>query len=197
MAILDELVTQIENPDLRARIAAEVEKLAKQKKFGLVFEEHLPECTPLWDIPVKKGSKVALKAGQVSDFYTVLKIEDGVATCLNKDKSATVQFNVDELVCVAEFGEPTTSRIRTRRLYQRTSSTWCRERSPKGVMRRRRQSAAPNTPANIRSADCWYAPNADPGCAGTFGRWAPARRWYHGDAQTGYRMAEPAAIHTM
>ena len=30
MASLDELVTQIENPDLRARIAAEVEKLAKQ-----------------------------------------------------------------------------------------------------------------------------------------------------------------------
>lgn len=106
MAILDELVTQIENPDLRARIAAEVEKLAKQKKFGLVFEEHLPECTPLWDIPVKKGSKVALKAGQVSDFYTVLKIEDGVATCLNKDKSATEEFAVDELVSVAEFGEP-------------------------------------------------------------------------------------------
>lgn len=106
MAILDELVTQIENPDLRARIAAEVEKLAKQKKFGLVFEEHLPECTPLWDIPVKKGGKVALKAGQVNDFYTVLKIENGVATCLNKDKSATAEFAVDELVSVAEFGEP-------------------------------------------------------------------------------------------
>ena len=106
MAILDELVTQIENPDLRARIAAEVAKLAKQKKFGLVFEEHLPECTPLWDIPVKKGSKVALKTGQVSDFYTVLKIEDGIATCLNKDKSAAEDFAVDELVSVAEFGEP-------------------------------------------------------------------------------------------
>lgn len=106
MAILDELVTQIENPDLRARIAAEVEKLAKQKKFGLVFEEHLPECTPLWDIPVKKGGKVALKTGQVSDFYTVLQIEDGIATCLNKDKSATAEFKVDELVSVAEFGEP-------------------------------------------------------------------------------------------
>lgn len=106
MAILDELVTQIENPDLRARIAAEVEKLAKQKKFGLVFEEHLPECTPLWDIPVKAGRKAALKAGHVNDFYTVLKIEDGVATCLNKDKSATAEFPVKELVCVAEFGEP-------------------------------------------------------------------------------------------
>ena len=106
MAILDELVTQIENPDLRARIAAEVEKLAKQKKFGLVFEEHLPECTPLWDIPVKAGHKAALKAGHVNDFFTVLRIEDGVATCLNKDKSATAEFPVEELVCVAEFGEP-------------------------------------------------------------------------------------------
>lgn len=106
MSILNDLVSQIENPDLRARIAAEVEKLAKQKKFGLVFEEHLPECTPLWDIPVKKGSKVALKAGQVSDFYTVIKIENGVATCLNKDKSATEQIKVEELVCIAEFGEP-------------------------------------------------------------------------------------------
>lgn len=106
MAILDELITQIENPDLRARIATEVEKLAKQKKFGLVFEEHLPECTPLWDIPVKAGRKAALKTGHVNDFYTVLKIEDGVATCLNKDKSATAEFPVEELVCVAEFGEP-------------------------------------------------------------------------------------------
>lgn len=106
MAILDELVTQIKNPDLRARIAAEVDKLAKQKKFGLVFEEHLPECTPLWDIPVKAGRKAALKTGHVNDFHTVLKIEDGVATCLNKDKSATAEFPVEELVCVAEFGEP-------------------------------------------------------------------------------------------
>ena len=106
MAILNDLISQIENPALRERIAAEVDKLAKQKKFGLVFEEHLPECTPLWDIPVKKGSKVALKAGQVSDFYTVLKIEGDKALCLNKDKSETAEFAVDELVCIAEFGEP-------------------------------------------------------------------------------------------
>ena len=106
MAILDELVTRIEDPNLRAWIAVEVKKLAKQKKFGLVFEKCLPECTPLWEIPVKKGGKVALKAGQVSDFYTVLKIEDGIATCLNKDKSAAADFAVDELVSVAEFGEP-------------------------------------------------------------------------------------------
>ena len=106
MAIISELIDQIEDKALRDRLSAEFDKMAKQKKFGLVFEEHLPECTPLWDIPVKKGSKVALKVGQVSDFYTVLKIEDGVATCLNKDKSAMAEFTVDELVSVAEFGEP-------------------------------------------------------------------------------------------
>ena len=106
MSILNDLVSQIENAELRERIAAEVDKLAKQKKFGLVFEEHLPECTPLYDIPVKKGGKVALKAGKVNDVYTVLKIEDGKALCLNKDKSETAEFAVDELVSVAEFGEP-------------------------------------------------------------------------------------------
>ena len=105
MAIINELVSQIEDPILRGRISAELEKMAKQKKFGLVFEEHLPECTPLWDIPVKKGSKVAVKTGKVNDFYTVLKIEDDIATCLNKDKSATEEFFVEELVSVAEFGE--------------------------------------------------------------------------------------------
>lgn len=106
MSVLNELVSQIEDKALRDLIANEVDKLAKQKKFGLVFEEHLPECTPLWDIPVKKGSKVALKSGQVSDFYIVLKIEGGIATCLNKDKSATKDFNLTDLVSVAEFGEP-------------------------------------------------------------------------------------------
>ena len=79
MAVIDELVSQISDPALRDRIASEVAQVNKQKKFGLVFEEHLPECTPLWDIPVKVGSKVALKAGQVSDFSTVLKVEDGIA----------------------------------------------------------------------------------------------------------------------
>ena len=50
MAILQDLIMQISDPDLRDRILQEANKLSKQKKFGLVFEEHLPECTPLYDI---------------------------------------------------------------------------------------------------------------------------------------------------
>ena len=106
MAAINDLIAQIQDESLRERIQNEVNKLAKQKKFGLVFEEHLPECTPLYDIPVKRGAKVALKAGKVSDFYTVLKIEDGKALCLKKDGGETAEFAMDELVCIAEFGEP-------------------------------------------------------------------------------------------
>lgn len=46
MATLQDLIGQIDDLDLRNRILAETNKLLKQKKFGLVFEEHLPECTP-------------------------------------------------------------------------------------------------------------------------------------------------------
>ena len=50
MALLQDLIAQIEDAQLRERILAETNKLLKQKKFGLVFEEHLPECTPLYDM---------------------------------------------------------------------------------------------------------------------------------------------------
>ena len=106
MASIHELIGKIENPDLRNQIEAEVNKLAKQKKFGLVFEEHLPECTPLYDIPVKVGSLVALKAGKVSETYKVLKIDGESALCVKKDGNEPVTFAVDDLVSVAEFGEP-------------------------------------------------------------------------------------------
>jgi len=106
MSIINDLIAQIDDKTLRDRISVEVEKLAKQKKFGLVFEEHLPECTPLYEIPVKKGSLVALKAGKVNDVYTVLNIEDGKAKCLHKEDKQEAEFPVEDLVCVAEFGEP-------------------------------------------------------------------------------------------
>lgn len=106
MAAINDLIAQIENPELRARIQAEVDRMNKQKKFGLVFEEHLPECTPLYDIPVKKGVLVALKTGKVSEVYRVLNIKGDEAECKKKDVDGLTTFKVDELVTVAEFGEP-------------------------------------------------------------------------------------------
>ena len=48
MAALDDLISQIPDESLRERIRAEMKRANRQKKFGLVFEEHLPEATPLY-----------------------------------------------------------------------------------------------------------------------------------------------------
>ena len=106
MAAINDLIAQIEDIALRERIAKEVDRLSKQKKFGLVFEEHLPECTPLYDIPVKAGALVAKKAGEVYDVYKVLCIEDNTAQCLHRESKEIADIPLDDLVTVAEFGEP-------------------------------------------------------------------------------------------
>ena len=105
MAALNELIDKIENPELRAQIQEAANKLAKQKKFGLVFEEHLPECTPLYDIPVKKGATVSVKSGSVNNTFKVLKIENGKAWCMPKSGNNAIEYPVEDLVVTAEFGE--------------------------------------------------------------------------------------------
>ena len=106
MALLQDLIKQIDDQTLRQRIMTEVNKLSKQKKFGLVFEEHLPECTPLYDVEIRRDSKVALKTEQVSDIYIVRSINGDKAMCEHKTDHAEAEFALDELVAVAEFGEP-------------------------------------------------------------------------------------------
>lgn len=106
VALLQDLIQQIDDPALRKRILQETDKLVKQKKFGLVFEEHLPECTPLYDMPIHVGSKVALKTGYVKEIYTVLKIDGDDILCDGRETHEHVSFKKTEIVVIAEFGEP-------------------------------------------------------------------------------------------
>lgn len=106
MSALNDLVAQIEDKHLKERITREVEKLSKQKKFGMVFEEHLPECTPLYDVPFKVGSKVALKQGEIKNIYKVLSINKDDVECIRRGETEKITKKKDELVSVAEFGEP-------------------------------------------------------------------------------------------
>lgn len=106
MAAIHDLLAQVQDEALRARLEQEINRLSKTKKFGLVFEEHLPECTPLYDIPVKRGSTVAKKTGAVSEMYEVSSIKDGIAICYHKVTEEKEEIPVEELVSVAQFGEP-------------------------------------------------------------------------------------------
>lgn len=105
MAAIDDLLSQIENEELRRRIESEVKKLSKQKKFGLVFEDHLPEYTVLFDAPIKVGAYIKENKPKKDKIYRVLNIEGENVTCSN-DKEEQAVFNKADLVSITRFGDP-------------------------------------------------------------------------------------------
>lgn len=106
MAAIDDLIAQIEDKALRERLRSETDRITKEKKFGLVFEDHLPELTPVYSAKVRKNSKVALRDGNLLDLWRVLSVRDGEAHCRNIGSGELRQFDVDDLVVVRQFGEP-------------------------------------------------------------------------------------------
>lgn len=106
MAAINDLLRQIPDSSMRNRLEREFDRMSKNKKFGLVFEEHIPECTPLYDVSVKSGSSVAHKKSHINDVYTVLKIDKETAYCRHKATGDTINIPISELVAVAQFGEP-------------------------------------------------------------------------------------------
>ena len=107
MAAINDLISQIQDETLRNRIQEEVSKRAKQKKFGLVFEEDMPESTPLYDMPIKSGCNVMLRDSKDDKaIYVVLKVEGDTAVCVKpKQKDEAAIFELKDIVRVAEFGE--------------------------------------------------------------------------------------------
>ncbi len=89
MAIND-LTSQIQYEALRNRIQEEMSKIAKQKKFSLVFEEHIPESTPLYDMFIKRGSNAMLRDSKNDkSICVVLKIENDTAVCAKSEHVET------------------------------------------------------------------------------------------------------------
>ena len=106
MAAIKDLLRQITDPTLRVRLSDEIDRLSKNKKFGLVFEEHVPECTPLYGVPIRRCSTVARKTGKMNEIFTVKKIDGEAAVCVEKSTKALETIPLVELVSVAQFGEP-------------------------------------------------------------------------------------------
>lgn len=108
---MNDLIARIQDPELRMRIEKEVKDLTKQKKFGLVFENHIPEMTLLYDYPISRGCKVIRKSDddkKLSEdiLWMVMKINKGKATCVHTATNEEQTFDISELICVAKNGEP-------------------------------------------------------------------------------------------
>jgi len=109
MAAIHELLKQIENNKLRERIAQEWEVATKHKKFGLVFERHLPELVPLWKAIPRRGDLVALRGGALTQTWRVRKTEGDAAILTSPQDGAREEpagrVPLADLVVVKQFGE--------------------------------------------------------------------------------------------
>ncbi len=121
MSAINDLISQVSDPRLRDRLAAEWANASKKTKFGLVFEDHLPELLPLHKARPRRGDLVCGRDGSMKDVWKVQQIKDGMALCVKPGKEthqvsgrtidrdapiAVSQWALDELLVVRQFGEP-------------------------------------------------------------------------------------------
>jgi adenine-specific DNA-methyltransferase len=106
LAAIHDLISQVEDEVLRCRLAEEVSRLTKEKTFGLVFETHLPELTPLYAAKVVRGATVARRMEPIMDLWRVLSVANGRAQCIHRASGQRQEMDVTELVVVRQFGEP-------------------------------------------------------------------------------------------
>ena len=103
--VLDQLIGQIPDDSLRSRLAREVDLLRGSRRFGMVFDRHLPELVRLVDHPIRKGVRVALRDESSSATWTVLRFVDKSREVVVLDADGGERLASD-LVVVREFGEP-------------------------------------------------------------------------------------------
>ena len=111
MAAINDLIARIQDPELRLRMEKEVKELTKHKKFGLVFENHVPEMTLLYDYPISRGCKVIRKVDDDKKLtedilWEVERVSRGMATCRHSVTGEEQQVPCQDLICVARNGEP-------------------------------------------------------------------------------------------
>ncbi len=103
--LLDALVAQVEDGTLRARLSREIELLRGSRRFGLVFDRHLPESVRLPEHPIRKGVQVTLRDESVPDqAWRVTGFTDSGRKIAVLDGDGG-ERRVTELVVVREFGE--------------------------------------------------------------------------------------------
>jgi adenine-specific DNA-methyltransferase len=106
MAHIDELLTRVTDEGLREELRRAAGELRRRKKFGLVFEEHIPEIALLPGAGVQEGSTVLLrKESDDQTRYTVQAVRNGIAT-IRTNGSEPIEVAVSDLLVVKSLGEP-------------------------------------------------------------------------------------------
>lgn len=105
MAAIDQYIERIPNHELQEQIKDEVARLTKKKRFGLVYENHLPDNVIMPEVTIRRGTKVTLRDNTPNDVYEVQEIEGDNAVCRHLDSFADKIFPLGDLVAVAQLGD--------------------------------------------------------------------------------------------
>jgi adenine-specific DNA-methyltransferase len=108
MARIEDLVDEISDPELRKQIAREVKHLKSTKRFGLVYEEHVPETVSLFGFPIRSGS-VVQKRTMPDDLtrWEVVTIDGDMSEIKPVGtEAATERYLSRDLLTVKRFEEP-------------------------------------------------------------------------------------------
>ncbi|MTH53530.1 site-specific DNA-methyltransferase [Bacillus mangrovi] len=106
MALLEDKIDQIPIPELRNIIKNEVKNLKRRKRFGVVFEQHIPEVVPIFSAPITIRSTVAKKNDNLSETYRVKEISDNTAVIV-KDSDGSIEVaSIESIVIIKQFGDP-------------------------------------------------------------------------------------------
>lgn len=106
MALIDDLLAEIPTAELRQRLGREIGRLRDRTSFGLVFERHIPECLPLPGTRIRRGSRVALKDGNLAETFTVVRIDGDQVVARSDELGVEQAIPLEQAVAVKRFGEP-------------------------------------------------------------------------------------------
>lgn len=107
MAKIDDHISEIDDPNLRAKLILGIETLRRRATFGLHFERHIPEYVTLPDARVRVGSLVGLRDSGHSKPFQVIQVDGDRITCRQDGvDSNPLVYNRNELVVVKRTGEP-------------------------------------------------------------------------------------------
>ena len=109
MARVDDLVAQVSDKALRLKLEIALADMKRRQRFGLVFEEHIPETTTLFGLPVTVGSTVQRRSDPEKDQLHLVKAvsRNGRATIEPEGGGDLEAAPTKDLLVVKRFGDPT------------------------------------------------------------------------------------------
>lgn len=105
MSAIEQYINRIPNAELQQQLREEIERLTKKKRFGLVYENHLPDNVVMPEVKIRQGTKVALRDQTPNDVYEVQSLTETEVTCIHLSTMEEKTLPLTALVAVAQRGD--------------------------------------------------------------------------------------------